>query len=186
MTVAHGGEAILCVTDRCSIERVMTEHQTGENEAMHLKKTKQLTKKIQEHRVQENTTTKKMPPEYVNVSSGMIRNHWSSHFVQYGDATFNLCKENGKGNDYTPEKNDLIGWTRKNSRAGRVARAHFSRILRRSLPNDKVEFPILQFWRQREHTTINLSFSAAFTSKALLPVHLQGARSTVRGARKKQ
>ena len=75
MTVAHGGEAILCVTDRCSIERVMTEHQTGENEAMHLKKTKQLTKKIQEHRVQENTTTKKMPPEYVNVSSGMIRNH---------------------------------------------------------------------------------------------------------------
>ena len=34
--------------------------------------------------------------------------------------------------------------------------------------------------------TINLSFSAAFTSKALLPVHLQGARSTVKGARKKQ
>ena len=45
MTVAHGGEAILCVTDRCSTERVMTEHQTGEKEAMHPKKTKQLTKK---------------------------------------------------------------------------------------------------------------------------------------------
>ena len=42
----------------------MTEHQTVENEAMHPKKAKQLTKKkMWEHRVQENAMTKKMPPE---------------------------------------------------------------------------------------------------------------------------
>ena len=46
MTVACSRRGSDFVCNRgCSTERVMTEHQTGENEAMHLKKTKQLTKK---------------------------------------------------------------------------------------------------------------------------------------------
>ena len=38
----------------------------------------------------------------------------------------------------------------------------------RSLPNDDVKFSCLRFWRQRELTTVNLSFSA-FTWKPFVP-----------------
>ena len=63
--------------------------------------------------------------------------------------------------------------------------AHFSTTLWRSLPNDNVKFANVRFQRQREHRTVNLSFSK-FTSTALLPVHLQRALSTIKDAGKEE
>ena len=47
------------------------------------------------------------------------------------------------------------------------------------------KFLNVRFYRRREYTAVNLSFSVV-TSTAFLPVHLQRALSTVRDARKKQ
>ena len=58
-------------------------------------------------------------------------------------------------------------------------------FLLRSKRKKNENFQKLRFQRQREHTTINLSFSI-FTSTSLLPVHLQRALSTIKGARNKQ
>ena len=66
---------------------------------------------------------------------------------------------------------------RKNIRAARAART-LSQFFDVVLPNDNVKFRNLRFYRQREHSTVNLSFSV-LTSTALLPVHLRRALSTI-------
>ena len=88
------------------------------------------------------------------------------------------------GNDKDNARNDdLIGWMRKNNRAARAART-LVQFLDVVCQMTRWKFPNLRFSRQREHQTVNLSFTT-FTSTALLPVHLQRALSTIKNARKK-
>ena len=100
----------------CSIERVMTEHQTGEKEAMHPKKTKQLTKKkcnteFKKTQRKENATRRcerifRSDLQSLIESLCTIRGCDS---LIYGVGR--LSKDDGNRNDYTPEKNDQIGVT---------------------------------------------------------------------------
>ena len=80
-----------------------------------------------------------------------------------------LSKDDGNGND--DARKQWSDWLNEETLSCCTCGTRFSTILWRSLSNDNVKFPNLKFYRQREHATVNLSFSI-FTSTVLLPVHL--------------
>ena len=87
-----------------------------------------------------------------------------------------LRKDDGNGND--DARKQWSDWFNEEKYSCCTCGTHFTTILWRSLPNDNVKFRNLRFYRQREHSTVNLSFSL-LTSTALLPVHLRRALSTM-------
>ena len=102
--------------------------------------------------------------------------------------SISLSKDDGNGNGNDDARKQWSDWLNEKEwlfSACCSCSTHFSTIPWRSLPNDNVKFPNSRFQRQRELTTVNLSFSI-FTSTVLLPVHLQRALSTIKNARKKQ